>query len=127
MDQRYIWRRKNEAYEEKNTPFPTVKHDGGSVMLWECLASNGTGNLHRVAGSMDSDKYQGILAKNVAQHVQKLKLGRHWTFQQDNDLVREKTWLEKKGWKVREWPSQSPDLNPYREFVAESEESCCIS
>ena len=47
MDQRYVWRRKNEAYEEKNA-LPTVKHSGGSVMLWGCFASNGTGNLHPV-------------------------------------------------------------------------------
>ncbi|KAI5107574.1 sterile alpha motif domain-containing protein 9-like [Silurus meridionalis] len=31
MDQRYVWRRKNKAYEEKNT-LPTVKHGGGSIM-----------------------------------------------------------------------------------------------
>ena len=115
MDQRYVWRRKNEAYEEKNT-LPTVKHGGGSVMLWGCFASNGTGNLHRVEGIMDSVKYQDILAKNVTLSVKKLKLGRHWTFQQDNDPKHTskstKAWLEKKGWKVLEWPSQSPDLNP---------------
>ncbi|KAI4872844.1 hypothetical protein NFI96_018448, partial [Prochilodus magdalenae] len=29
---RYVWRRKNEAYKEKNT-LPTVKHGGGSVIL----------------------------------------------------------------------------------------------
>ncbi|KAF7646113.1 hypothetical protein LDENG_00193440 [Lucifuga dentata] len=39
-----FWRRKNEAYVEKNT-LPTVKHGGGSVMLWGCFASSGTGNL----------------------------------------------------------------------------------
>ena len=33
MDQRYVWRRKNEAYAEKNT-LPTVKH-GGDV--WGCF------------------------------------------------------------------------------------------
>uniref|UniRef100_A0A8C5LYF5 Transposase Tc1-like domain-containing protein n=1 Tax=Leptobrachium leishanense TaxID=445787 RepID=A0A8C5LYF5_9ANUR len=44
MDQRYVWRRKNKAYEEKNT-LPTVKHGGGSIMcsavfktlLWQYL------------------------------------------------------------------------------------------
>uniref|UniRef100_A0A8C5N0X9 Transposase n=1 Tax=Leptobrachium leishanense TaxID=445787 RepID=A0A8C5N0X9_9ANUR len=47
MDQRYVWRRKNKAYEEKNT-LPTVKHGGGSIMLWGCFASAGTGKLQRV-------------------------------------------------------------------------------
>ena len=36
MDQRYVLRRENDAYKEKNT-LPTVKHSGGSVMLWGCL------------------------------------------------------------------------------------------
>ncbi|KAI8522083.1 hypothetical protein Bbelb_018370 [Branchiostoma belcheri] len=65
---------------------------------------------------MDSTKYQDILAKNVSKSVKQLKLGRRWTFQQDNDPKHTskstKAWLEKKGWKVLEWPSQSPDLNP---------------
>lgn len=76
MDQRYVWRKKNEAYAEKNT-LPTVKHGGGSVMLWGCFASSGTGNLQRVAGKMDSIKYQEILGENVLPSVRKLKLGRH--------------------------------------------------
>lgn len=115
MDQRYVWRKEREAYVEKNT-LPTVKHGGGSVMLWGCFAPSGTGNLHRVEGIMDSDRYQDILAKNVSQSVKRLKLGKNWTFQQDNDPKHTsrstKAWLEKKGWKVLEWPSQSPDLNP---------------
>ncbi|KAI4875718.1 hypothetical protein NFI96_005575 [Prochilodus magdalenae] len=51
MAQIYVWRRKNEAYKEKNT-LPTVKHGGGSVMFWGCFASSGTGNLHCVQGSL---------------------------------------------------------------------------
>ena len=78
MDQRYVWRRKNEAYAEKNT-LPTVRHGGGSVMLWGCFASSGTGNLQRVEGKMDSIKYQEILGEDVMPSVRKLKLGRHWT------------------------------------------------
>lgn len=115
MDHRYVWRKKSTAYNEKNT-LPTVKHGGGSVMLWGCFASTGTGNLQRINGIMDSTKYQEILEKNVMPSVKKLKLGRHWTFQQDNDPKHTskstKAWFQKKGWQVLEWPSQSPDLNP---------------
>ena len=45
-----------------------------------------------------------------------LKLGRRFTFQQDNDLKHKDEatmeWLNKKKINVLEWSSQSPDLNP---------------
>ncbi|KAI4904828.1 hypothetical protein NFI96_006812 [Prochilodus magdalenae] len=115
MDQRYVWRRKNQAYEQKNT-LPTVKHGGGSIMLWGCFASNGTGKLQRVQGTMNSLQYQEILGENVMESVTNLRLGRRWTFQQDNDPKHTskstRAWLNMKGWNILEWPSQSPDLNP---------------
>uniref|UniRef100_A0A8C5N0N9 Transposase n=1 Tax=Leptobrachium leishanense TaxID=445787 RepID=A0A8C5N0N9_9ANUR len=115
MDQRYVWRRKNKAYEEKNT-LPTVTHGGRSIMLWGCFASAGTGKLQRVQGTMNSLQYQKILDDNVMQSVTNLRLGRRWTFQQDNDPKHTskstRAWLQIKGWNILEWPSQSPDLNP---------------
>ena len=65
---------------------------------------------------MDSIKYQEILGKTLMPLVKKLKLGHDWTFQQDNDPKNTskstKAWFQKKAWKVLEWLSQSPDLNP---------------
>ena len=69
---------------------------------------------------MDSIKYQEILGENVMPSVRKLKVGRHWTFQQDNFLILDpkhtskstKAWFQKRSWKILEWPSQSPDLKP---------------
>ncbi|KAF7650394.1 hypothetical protein LDENG_00126560 [Lucifuga dentata] len=52
---------------------------------------------------MDPIKHQEILEENVMPSVRKLKLGHHWTFQQDN--------YPKHASKSK-WPSQSPDLNP---------------
>ena len=33
-----------EVFVEKNTLL-TVKHGGGSIMLWGCVAAGGTGNI----------------------------------------------------------------------------------
>ena len=40
---------------------PTVKHGGGSIMVWECLTANGMGNSVRIVGIMDAEKYRQIL------------------------------------------------------------------
>ena len=39
-DHRYVWREKGEVCKPKNT-IPTVKHRGGSIMLWGALLQEG--------------------------------------------------------------------------------------
>ncbi|KAK3534134.1 hypothetical protein QTP86_002254 [Hemibagrus guttatus] len=36
---------------------PTVKHGGGSIMLWECYSAAGTGRLVRIEGKMDVQRH----------------------------------------------------------------------
>ncbi len=65
---------------------------------------------------MDGAIHSKILANNLLPSVRALKMGRGWVFQHDNDPKHTaratKEWLRKKHFKVLEWPSQSPDLNP---------------
>ena len=60
---------------------PTVKHGGGSIMLWGCFSVAGTGRLVRVEGKMNCEKY----SENLLQSSQDLRLWRKFTFQRDND------------------------------------------
>ena len=54
-------------------------------MLWGCFSSAGTGKLHRIEGTMDGAKYRRILDENLLESAMNVKLGRRFTFQQDND------------------------------------------
>ena len=85
-------------------------------MLWGCYASTGTGKLAPIEGIMNSQLYQEILQNNVSASVKQLKLKHSWVFQQDNDpkhtSASTKACMKKKKYKLFEWPSQSPYLNP---------------
>ena len=71
---RYVWRKPNTSHHPKNT-IPTVKHGGGSIMLWGCFSAVGTGKLVRVEGKMDGDKYRDILEQNLYPSVCDLRRG----------------------------------------------------
>ena len=96
---RYIWRKSNTAFQKKNI-IPTVKHGGGSVMVWGCFAASGPGQLAVIDGKMNSAVYQKILKENIRPSVCALKLKHSWILQQDNDPkhISKSTseWLKKK-------------------------------
>ncbi len=112
---RYVWRKPGTAHHLSNT-VPTVKHGGGSIMLCFFFSAAGTGRLVAIEGKMNAAKYRDILDENLLQSAQDLRLGRRFTFQQDNDpkhtVKITKEWLHNNSVTVLEWPSQSPDLNP---------------
>lgn len=112
---RRVWRRENAELQPKNT-IPTVKHGGGNIMLWGCFSAKGPGRLIRVQERMNGAMYREILSANLLPSARALKMKRGWVFQHDNDPKHTaratKEWLRKKHFKVLEWPSQSPDLNP---------------
>uniref|UniRef100_A0A8C4SMH5 Transposase n=1 Tax=Erpetoichthys calabaricus TaxID=27687 RepID=A0A8C4SMH5_ERPCA len=104
---RHVWR--------KPGTIPTVKHGGGSIMLWGCFSAAGTGRLVRIKGKMTAAMYRDILDENLLQSALELRLGRRFIFQQDNNPKHtakiSKEWLQDNSVNVLELPSQSPDLN----------------
>ncbi len=83
----------------------------GAVFL-----QKGPGRLICVKERMNGAMYREILSENLLPSARALKMKRGWVFQHDNDpkhtAQATKEWLRKKHFKVLEWPSQSPDLNP---------------
>ena len=113
----WTWKRPNEPLQPKHVK-QTVKHDA-SVMAWRCFSSAGVGDITVVEGHMNSQMYIRILSSHMIPSARRL-LEKTFIFQQDNDpkhttrVVKE--YLERKGIKVLNWSSQSPDLNPTYNF-----------
>ncbi|KAG2465685.1 TCB1 transposase, partial [Polypterus senegalus] len=112
---RHVWRKPGTAHHQDHT-IPTVKHGGGSIMLWGCFSVAETGRLVKIKGKMTAAMYRDILDENLLQSALELRLGRWFIFQQDNDPKHtakiSKEWIQDNFVNVLEWPSQSPNLNP---------------
>ncbi len=67
----HVWWRPGEEYQE-NCALPTVKHGGGSIMVWGCMTTAGTGELRFIEGNMDSNMYCDILKQKMMSSLQKL-------------------------------------------------------
>jgi hypothetical protein len=73
-DHRSVWREKGEACKLKNT-IPTMKHGGGSIMLWGCFAAGMSGVLHKIDRITREENYVDVLKQHFKASVRKLKLG----------------------------------------------------
>lgn len=109
-----VRRPKSERLNKKYT-VPTVKHGGGSVLVWGCFSGFGIGPLHRIRGKMDRFMYKDILNNILVPYTDEV-MPLTFVFQHDNDPKHTskfvKEWLKNEKIKVLKWPAQSPDLNP---------------
>lgn len=93
----------------------TVKHGGGSTMVWGCFSYAGVGPIHQIITTMDRFVYKNML-ENVMLPYAEENMPIIWVFQHDNDPKHTskfvKDWLSDTNIKTLAWPAQSPDLNP---------------
>lgn len=101
----------------------TKKHGGGHITVWGCFSGSGVGSLKRVIGPMKAKQYHSILKHQVLPELRQRSQEQPelvWLFQQDNASIHKakecmeylKRREKEEGFKILEWPSQSPDLNP---------------
>lgn len=112
---RKVWRTKGTSLNDRNIT-KTVKHGGGSIMVWGCFSWFGAGNLHLVDGIMKADQYIDILRQNLLVSTKKMGIQDNFVFMQDNDpkhtARKTQEFLSNNNIDTLDWPAQSPDLNP---------------
>ncbi len=59
-----VWWQPGEEYKDKCF-LPTVKHGGGSVMVWGCMSAVGSGELQFIEGTMNANMYCDILKQSM--------------------------------------------------------------
>jgi len=111
----YCRRRVGEEYLDRNV-WKTVKHGGGSLMVWGCITWNGTGRLHRIQGIMKADQFCRILDESLLGTIFDHDMDcSSVIFQQDNDPKHTsklgKAWLRDHQIRTLPWPPSSPDMN----------------
>ncbi len=113
-------KKKGTANDPKHTA-SSVKHGGGVVMAWACMAGSGTGPLNFTddlmyddSSRMNFEGYKTILPTNIQENATRF-IGKYVILHQDNDPKHPassvKEFIRAKKWKVLDCPSQSPDLN----------------
>lgn len=112
----FVWRTPAEAFHV-DCLVPTVKHGGGSVMVWGAISSRGLGPLVVLRGIITGDHYRSILADHLHPMLQTVFPGERPVFQDDNAPIHTsrcvQTWFHDHDDEVEHltWCPQSPDLN----------------
>lgn len=110
----FVHRPKNQALNPRYTQ-KTIKHGGGSIMVWGSFSWHGVGPIVKINAKMDRYQYLDIL-KNKMEPYAFEHMPVSFIFMHDNDPKHTskvvKDWFLEERIPVLDWPAQSPDLNP---------------
>lgn len=113
----YVRRRPTEAFLPECIS-PTVKHGGGSIMIWGCMTAQGVGEVHLCEGRMNGARYIDMLEEVLEPSIVQFYNidSEDYYFQQDNAPCHKARlvirWFDENRVKLLDWPAQSPDLSP---------------
>lgn len=113
---KWVWIESMEHLDQRAIE-ETVKFGGGNIILWGCMTWDGPGFISKINGGMDAALYVDIIDECVPLTLDWYNMNKKtFYFQHDNDPKHtakiSKEYLQAKGWKILDWPAQSPDLNP---------------
>lgn len=111
----HVCRKLSAAHHLPNT-MHTMKHGGGSLMLWGSFPAEEGGRLVKVERKLNGAKCNEILNENTA--VETSDRARRFNLQLDNDLkhttMTVPQCLRSDSLNALEWLSQNPDLTPIK-------------
>ena len=111
----FVRRRTGEQIRD-DCVVPTVKFNGGGIMMWDAMSYRGTRFLTRVTGNLNAVGYIDILGNSAVPSAHLLGYGNNFWFQDDGAPCHRAMigheWKVNNGIQSLLWRPQSPDLNP---------------
>uniref|UniRef100_A0AAQ4QMS3 Transposase Tc1-like domain-containing protein n=1 Tax=Gasterosteus aculeatus aculeatus TaxID=481459 RepID=A0AAQ4QMS3_GASAC len=116
---RRVWRRRGTAHDPKHTS-SSVKHGGGGVMAWPCMAANGTGALVFIddvtadkSSRMNSEVFRPIFIFSQMLHKSLDGASQsRWTMTRSVLRKQPRSCLRQRSGMFCNGQVKSPDLNP---------------